>query len=51
MRSSPRRVLLECTGDDRFQPSDQLVRMVREGHLGRKSGRGFHSCVAPRRNL
>jgi 3-hydroxyacyl-CoA dehydrogenase len=35
-------VLLECTGDKRFVPCDLLAGLVRDGHLGRKSGQGFH---------
>jgi 3-hydroxybutyryl-CoA dehydrogenase len=34
-------VLLECTGDPRFEPSPTLRRMVADGRLGRKTGRGF----------
>jgi 3-hydroxybutyryl-CoA dehydrogenase len=36
------RVLLEFTGDSRFLPCDLLVNLVAAGHLGRKSGKGFH---------
>jgi len=35
-------VLHEHTGDDRFLPCPLLVELVEAGHLGRKSGRGFH---------
>ncbi|WP_055557497.1 3-hydroxyacyl-CoA dehydrogenase family protein [Streptomyces sp. NBRC 110028] len=35
-------VLLECTGDARFEPCDLLVGLTAQGHLGRKTGRGFH---------
>lgn len=35
-------VLHERTGDDACRPCDLLLRMVRAGHLGRKSGRGFY---------
>jgi 3-hydroxybutyryl-CoA dehydrogenase len=32
----------EMTGDDRYQPSPLLTRMVADNQLGRKSGRGFY---------
>jgi 3-hydroxybutyryl-CoA dehydrogenase len=35
-------VLLEFTGDSRFMPCDLLRNLVQAGHLGRKSGQGFH---------
>ncbi|MTE19557.1 3-hydroxyacyl-CoA dehydrogenase family protein [Streptomyces sp. TRM43335] len=35
-------VLREHTGDERFRPTPLLARLVAEGNLGRKSGRGFH---------
>ncbi|MFH8991108.1 3-hydroxyacyl-CoA dehydrogenase family protein [Streptomyces sp. NPDC017940] len=35
-------VLLECTGDERFQPCGQLRDLVAAGHAGRKTGQGFH---------
>jgi 3-hydroxybutyryl-CoA dehydrogenase len=38
-------VLLELTGDERFRPCELLKRMVREGDLGRKSGKGFHRAT------
>ncbi|QUQ65744.1 3-hydroxyacyl-CoA dehydrogenase family protein [Kutzneria sp. CA-103260] len=34
-------VLLEITGDPRFTPCDLLTRMVRAGHLGKKTNQGF----------
>jgi 3-hydroxybutyryl-CoA dehydrogenase len=41
------RVLREGFGEDRFAPPDVLVELVEAGHLGQKTGRGFH--VYPRR--
>lgn len=35
-------VLSERTGDDRHRPCELLLSKVAEGHLGRKSGRGFY---------
>ena len=35
-------VLAERTGDVGYRPCGLLTEMVREGRLGRKSGRGFH---------
>ncbi|MFE7130084.1 3-hydroxyacyl-CoA dehydrogenase family protein [Streptomyces sp. NPDC057638] len=35
-------VLRECTGDPRFVPCALLVSLTAAGHVGRKSGRGFH---------
>lgn len=37
--------LYERTGDASCKPCDLLVSMVREGNLGRKSGRGFYNYV------
>ena len=34
--------VFELTGDPRFEPPQLVERMVREGHLGRKAGRGFY---------
>lgn len=36
-------VLHEGLGDDKYRPCPLLRNMVRAGHLGRKSGRGFYS--------
>ena len=41
------RVLHEDFGQPHFAPPDVLVRLVDEGHLGQKTGRGFHTY--PRR--
>ncbi|MGW3207641.1 HAD-IIIC family phosphatase [Streptomyces sp. NPDC001135] len=38
-------VLLECTKDQRYTPCTLLADLVRQGHVGRKGGRGFHSYV------
>ncbi|MER5432226.1 3-hydroxyacyl-CoA dehydrogenase family protein [Streptomyces sp. NPDC002588] len=34
--------LYERTGEQRYRPCDQLLAKVRDGDLGRKSGRGFY---------
>ncbi|MEV6797181.1 3-hydroxyacyl-CoA dehydrogenase family protein [Micromonospora rifamycinica] len=34
--------LYERTGEQRYRPCEQLTAKVRDGHLGRKSGRGFY---------
>ncbi|MFI5647221.1 3-hydroxyacyl-CoA dehydrogenase family protein [Kitasatospora sp. NPDC051705] len=36
-------VLLETTGDERYRPCGLLLDLVRRGHLGRKTGLGFHA--------
>lgn len=38
---------LQATLGDRFAPPDLLRRMVAEGHLGRKTGRGFYEWSTP----
>ncbi len=43
------KVLHEGFGDPRYRPSPLLRRMVDEGHLGRKTGRGFFEYPAPGR--
>lgn len=35
-------VLEEQLGDDKYRPCELLAGLVRDGHLGRKTGRGFH---------
>ncbi|WP_072691316.1 3-hydroxyacyl-CoA dehydrogenase family protein [Rhodococcus marinonascens] len=34
--------LRELTGDDHYDPPESLVALVEAGHLGRKTGQGFH---------
>ncbi|MFC0451727.1 3-hydroxyacyl-CoA dehydrogenase family protein [Rhodococcus jostii] len=34
--------LRELTGDDHYRPPTSLVTLVEAGHLGRKTGQGFH---------
>ncbi|GAA1954544.1 3-hydroxyacyl-CoA dehydrogenase family protein [Amycolatopsis minnesotensis] len=41
-------VLREFTGDPRFEPSPLLAELVAAGHLGEKSGRGFHLAARGR---
>ncbi|MEU2257059.1 3-hydroxyacyl-CoA dehydrogenase family protein [Nocardia xishanensis] len=36
-------VLRDATGDGRYHVPDALAGLVRDGHLGRKSGKGFHA--------
>ena len=40
-------VLRDITGDARFEPRPLLVELTEQGHLGRKTGRGFHTYAAP----
>jgi 3-hydroxybutyryl-CoA dehydrogenase len=40
------RVLQQGFGDPKYRPCPLLVKMVDAGHLGRKSGRGFHEYPA-----
>jgi 3-hydroxybutyryl-CoA dehydrogenase len=42
-------VLRDSYGDDKFRPSRLLRQMVEDGHLGRKSGRGFFEYDRKRR--
>jgi methoxymalonate biosynthesis protein len=37
------RVLRDRTGDEGYRPCDLLLAKVRDGDLGRKTGRGFHA--------
>ncbi|MET9084909.1 3-hydroxyacyl-CoA dehydrogenase NAD-binding domain-containing protein [Streptomyces sp. NPDC004237] len=43
-------MLHEASGEARLQPADGLRRLVAEGRLGRKSGRGFHDHTATHRS-
>ena len=36
------RVLLEGLGEEQFRPPKVLEDLVAQGHLGQKTGRGFH---------
>jgi len=39
-------VLRDRLGDERFEPAPALTRLVAQGRLGRKTGRGFHDLSA-----
>lgn len=39
-------VLAERTGESRFEPCPLLTDLVQRGHLGRKSGKGFHTYAS-----
>lgn len=39
------RALHARTGDETFRPSELLLRKVRDGHCGRKTGRGFYEYL------
>jgi 3-hydroxybutyryl-CoA dehydrogenase len=43
------RVLHQGLGQPQFEPPGVLVRLVDEGHLGQKTGRGFHTYPRPSR--
>ena len=40
-------VLRDCTGNPVFEPCPLLVDLVHQGHLGRKTGHGFHHYSPP----
>ncbi|MFB4295162.1 3-hydroxyacyl-CoA dehydrogenase NAD-binding domain-containing protein [Actinomadura sp. NTSP31] len=42
--------LHEAFGEPRLSPADGLLRLASEGHLGRKSGRGFHDHTSTTRS-
>jgi 3-hydroxybutyryl-CoA dehydrogenase len=43
------RVLDDGIGGDRFRPPRALIDLVAAGHLGQKTGRGFHAYPRPDR--